>query len=134
MKKLLIAVAFLLVANLGMAQDAAFKADVEKLIQLAGANAQMDIAKKQVVAMVPADKKEAFSKEFDAIIKPVREKQVAFYLKEFTADEVKQLIKFYESPLGKKMSEKAVKQAETSIADSQEIGMEIQGLMMKYMQ
>lgn len=134
MKKLLFAVTFLFVANFAMAQDAAFKTDVQKLIQLAGANSQMDIAKKQVVDMVPAAKREAFGKEFDAIIQPVREKQVAFYLKEFTHDEVKQLIKFYESPLGKKMSEKAVKQAETSMLDSQEIGMEIQGLMMKYMQ
>jgi len=134
MKKLLFVVAFIMAANLGMAQDAAFKADVEKFIQLAGANAQLDIAKKQVVAMVPADKKDAFSKDFDAILKPIRDKQIAFYLKEFTHDEVKQLVKFYESPLGKKMSEKAVKQAETSVADSQELGMEIQGLMSKYMQ
>jgi hypothetical protein len=61
------------------------------------------MAKKQVSGMIPADKKEAFLKDFDALMKPFQDKQEQFYLKEFTADEIKQIIKFYESPLGKKL-------------------------------
>lgn len=134
MKKILLAFAFLLVANFAVAQDAAFKADVKKLLQLSGANNQMEMARKQVASMVPADKKEAFNKDFDEVLKPVIEKQEKFYLTEFTHEEVKQIIKFYESPIGKKMAEKAVKLAESSIADSQELGMQMQEIIMKYMQ
>lgn len=134
MKKIIIAVFFLFVANIVTAQDAAFKADVQKMLSLSGANSQMEIAKKQVLTMIPAAKQEAFKKEFDDVLKPLLEKQVAFYTAEFTHDEVKQIIKFYESPLGKKMAEKAVKQSEKSIEDSQQIGMDINNLVMKYMQ
>ena len=134
MKNIFIAALFFLVANVAMAQDAAVKADVKKLIQLAGANAQMDLAKKQVLTMIPAAKQEAFLKEFNAILQPMVDKQVNFYIAEFTADEIKQMIKFYESPLGIKMAEKALKQSEASMQDSQEIGGEINSLVMKYMQ
>ncbi|MFP9098206.1 DUF2059 domain-containing protein [Flavobacterium sp. RHBU_24] len=134
MKKIFIATVFFLVANIGMAQDTAFKADVQKLLQLSGANSQMELAKKQVVTMIPAAKQQAFLKEFDAVLKPMVDKQVNFYIAEFTHDEVKQIIKFYESPLGKKMAEKALKQSEASMQDSQEIAGEINNLVMKYMQ
>lgn len=134
MKKIFITAVFFLVANIGMAQDAAFKADVQKLLQLSGANSQMELAKKQVLTMIPAAKQEAFKKEFDAVLQPMVDKQVSFYIAEFTHDEVKQIIKFYESPLGKKMAEKGLKQSEASIQDSQGIGEEINNLVMKYMQ
>lgn len=132
MKKILFVVAFVCAANFVSAQDA--KADVKKLIQLTGASAQMDMAKKQVSGMIPADKKEAFLKDFDALMKPFQDKQEQFYLKEFTGDEIKQIIKFYESPLGKKFTDKNVKLAEQNMADTQEMMGKMQELMMKYMQ
>jgi len=134
MKKLLIAVAFLFVANFAVAQDAAKTADVKKLLQLSGANAQMEVAKKQVLAMIPKEKQEAFMKEFDASLKPISESQETFYLTEFTTDEIKQIIKFYESPVGKKVAEKSVKQAEGNMTKMQEWSVEMQGILMKYMQ
>nr|WP_322625760.1 DUF2059 domain-containing protein [uncultured Flavobacterium sp.] len=132
MKKLLFVVAFAFAANFASAQDA--KSDVKKMMLLTGSNSQMEMAKKQVGGMVPADKKEAFLKEFDAIMKPFQEKQEKFYQTEFTADEIKQLIKFYESPLGKKYTEKNVKLSEQNMAASQEMMGQVQELMMKYMQ
>lgn len=134
MKKLLFVVAFILAANAGMAQDAAFKADVKKLLQLSGANAQLEVAKKQVTAMIPAAKQTEFAKEYEKVIQPAIEAQEKFYLTEFTPEDVKQIIKFYESPVGKKIAEKATKQAESNMQTMQEMGMEMQGLMMKYMQ
>jgi hypothetical protein len=132
MKKLLFVVAFAFAANFASAQDA--KSDVKKMMQLTGSNSQMEMAKKQVSGMIPADKKEAFLKEFDAVMKPFQEKQEKFYQTEFTADEIKQLIKFYESPLGKKYTEKNVKLSEQNMAASQEMMMQMQELMSKYMQ
>lgn len=132
MKKLLFVAMFAFAANFASAQDT--KSDVKKMMQLTGSNSQMEMAKKQVGGMVPADKKEAFLKEFDAIMKPFQEKQEKFYLTEFTADEIKQIIKFYESPLGKKYTEKNVKLSEQNMAASQEMMGQVQELMMKYMQ
>lgn len=132
MKKLLFVVAFAFAANFATAQDA--KSDVKKMMLLTGSNSQMEMAKKQVSGMIPADKKEAFLKEFDEVMKPFQEKQEKFYQTEFTADEIKQLIKFYESPLGKKYTEKNVKLSEQNMAASQEMMMQMQELMSKYMQ
>lgn len=134
MKKLVFAVAFILTANFGMAQDAAFKNDVKKLLELSGASAQMDVAKKQVIAMIPAEKQEAFLKEFEESLKPVVAVQENFYLNEFTHDDVKQMIKYYETPVGKKLAQKSVKLTEANMAVLQEWTMELQGIMMKYMQ
>lgn len=132
MKKLLFVVAFAFAANFASAQDA--KSDVRKMMQLTGSNSQMEMARKQVGGMVPADKKEAFLKEFDALLQPYFEKQEKYYQSQFTAEEIKQIIKFYESPLGKKYTEKNLKLAEENMAASQEMGMKMQELMMKYMQ
>lgn len=132
MKKMLFAVAFILTAHLGMAQDAAFKSDVDRLLDLSGSTAQMDVAKKQVIAMVPADKQAEFSKEFEASLKPVIQVQKDFYLKEFTHEEVKQIIKFYESPVGKKLAQKTSKLTEATMPAIQSWSMELQSIIMKY--
>ena len=134
MKKLFFAFVFILAAQLTFAQDDAYKADVKKMMELTGSTAQMEMAKKQVMAMIPADKQEAFSKEFEASLKPVLEEQQKFYMTEFTHAEIKELIKFYSSPLGKKLAEKNTKLAEQNIQTMQEWSMELQGIMMKYMQ
>lgn len=129
---MLFAVAFILTAHLGMAQDAAFKSDVEKLLDLSGSTAQMDVAKKQVIAMVPADKQAEFSKEFEASLKPVIQVQKDFYLNEFTHEEIKQIIKFYESPVGKKLAQKTSKLTESTMPAIQSWSMELQSIIMKY--
>jgi hypothetical protein len=132
MKKLLFAAMFVLVANVAMAQSQAFKDDVKKLMVLSGTNAQVDFAKKQVVSMVAADKQQAFLKDFEASLKPLFDAQENFYLTEYTHDEVKQLVKFYESPVGKKMAEKNAKLTEVTMPVIQQWSMELQGLIMKY--
>lgn len=129
---MLFAVAFILTAHLGMAQDAAFTNDVKKLLDLSGGNAQIEMAKKQVIAMVPADKQAAFSKDFEESLKPLLKVQQEFYTKEFTHDDIKQLIKFYESPVGKKMADKSAKLAEATMPAIQSWSMELQSIIMKY--
>lgn len=132
MKKVFFSVLFILAANFAIAQTQAFKDDVRKLLVLSGSNAQIEFAKKQVLGMVPADKQTAFIKEFDASLKPVLDAQENFYLTEFNHDEVKQMIKFYESPVGRKMAEKAAKLTETTMPVIQQWSMDLQSLIMKY--
>ena len=49
-------------------------------------------------------------------------------------DSIKAMLAFYESPVGKKMNEKAAVISEKSMAALQDLNGEIQALVMKYMQ
>lgn len=133
MKKLLFVFAFALASQFGFSQED-FKADVKKVIEMSGANASMDAAKGQVLAMVPSDKQEDFIKEFDVIVNSITEQQVKNFMEVYTHDDVKEMMKFYESPVGKKIQEKAPILAEKAMAMQQANMMQIQSLVMKYMQ
>lgn len=136
MKKLVVAVAFVLAAQVGMAQtqDEAFKKDVLKVLDMSGANAQMKSAKDQILKMIPAGKQAAFLVEFDATLPALNDKIAKIYMETYTPEDVKNMIKFYESPVGKKISEKAGILFEKSQAAGQEWGEGLQGMVMKYMQ
>ena len=132
MKKLLLSIAFLLIAQITTAQDASFKADVLKLISISGADAQIKIVKPQILNMVPENKKENFSKEFDASIPNLLDKMANIYLEIYTHDDIKAMIVFYESPTGKKMKEKAAELGQKSMQAGMEWSQELQGLITKY--
>lgn len=132
MKKLLLSLAFLLIAQISMAQDANFKADVLKLISISGADAQIKIVKPQILSMIPESKKENFSKEFDASIPVLLDKMANVYMEIYTPEDIKAMIVFYESPVGKKMSEKAGELGQKSMQAGKEWSMELQGLIAKY--
>lgn len=133
MKKLILAVAMILVSQLGMAQDA-FKEDVIKVLKASGSGAQMELAKEEVMQVIPEEKRADFSKDFDASLPSLYDKMAKIYMEAFTHDEVKQMLKFYDSPVGKKVTEKAGELAGKNMAAGKEWGEELQGLMMKYMQ
>lgn len=133
MKKMLLAAIFMLAAQLGTAQVSdAFKADVKKLLEISGSTGQMEAVKKQIVTMVAVEKQADFNKEFDASLAPLLKAQEDFYTKEFTHDEIKQMIKYYESPVGKKYVQKMQSLEEAITEVSQEWGMKIEQLLMKY--
>ena len=133
MKKLVLAFLFILVAQFGMAQDA-FKQDVVKYLELSGQRKTFEILTKDLVKNVPAQKQVDFKKELDASLAELMNKMADIYVKEFTHDDIKTAIKFYESPVGKKISGKSEILFEQAQAVGQEWGMGLQGLMMKYMQ
>lgn len=132
MKKLLLSIAFLFVVQITIAQDAGLKADVLKLISISGADAQIKLVKPQVLNMIPENKKESFSKDFDASIPSLLDKMAKIYMEMYTADDIKAMIAFYESPVGKKMNEKAAELGQKSMQAGQEWSLELQGLMAKY--
>ena len=134
MKNLFIAIVLFLSVNVSSAQDAAFKEDVLRVIKLSGSTGMMDVAKKQILGMVPQAKQAAFLVEFEATMPALYDKFAAVYMKEYTHDEIKAILKFYETPIGKKMAEKAAPIYEQSLASSQEWAQGLQAMMMKYMQ
>lgn len=134
MKKLIVTFALVLAAQVGFAQDAAFKNDVKKVIEMTGASAQIDVAKKQILGMIPEAKQAAFLKDFDATMPSYFDKVADVYMKEYTHAEIKEMIKFYETPLGKKITSKAGVLTEKTMEAAQAWGVELQNIMMKYMQ
>jgi hypothetical protein len=134
MKKLLVAVAFAFVTHVGFAQDEAFKKDVLRVIEMSGATNQMKSAKNQILQMVPKEKQAAFIIEFDATLPSLYDKMATIYMEEYSKEDIKAMIAFYESPVGKKINEKSGVILEKSQAAGQEWGQGLQTMMMKYAQ
>ena len=134
MKKILIAVVFAFVSNAGFAQDDAFKKDVLKVIEASGAANQMKTAKNQILQMVPKEKQAAFIVEFDATLPALYDKLAVVYMETYTKEDIKAMLAFYESPVGKKINEKAGDLFEKTQKAGQDWGQGLQGMMMKYAQ
>ena len=134
MKKIIFVFVCMLAAQFSIGQDDAFKKDVTKLLEISGSGAQMEVAKAQIINMIPADKQAAFLVEFNATLPSFYEKLAKVYMEVYTPQDVKEMIKFYESPTGKKMASKAGELTEKSQAAGQEWGASLQPMMMKYMQ
>lgn len=139
MKKLLIAAAFMLVAHVGVAQtkpaaNPAFKKEVIRLLELSGTNAQYEAVLAPIIKSVPAEKQAEFKKEVTESLKGLTDKIADIYMEEFTPEDVKTMIKYYESPVGKKAASKAGVLAEKGQAAGMEWGQSLQGVMMKYME
>ncbi len=133
MKKLFITGAFFFIAHFAIAQDA-FKTDVLKVIQQSGAAAPMQMAKEQVMESVPLAKRADFSKEFDATLPALYEEIAKIYMEVYTHEDVKQMLKFYDSPIGKKMADSLGEITKKSTVAGQDWGMELQSVMMTYME
>ncbi|MEM8521463.1 DUF2059 domain-containing protein [Flavobacterium sp. PL12] len=132
MKKIVIAAAFMFVANIATAQDS-FKADALKVIEISGAAGPMQMAKEQIMQNIPEANKIEFSKDFDASLPSLYEKLAVIYMETYTQDDIKEMLKFYNSPLGKKISNSTGELYKKSTAAGQEWGAGLQGMMMKYM-
>lgn len=133
MKKIVAVCAFAFISSVGFAQDKASREDVVKVIESSGALGQMNAAKAQILEMIPKDKQPAFLIEFEGITKKVTDKTIDIYLAEFTKEDIKSMLAFYNSPVGKKIAEKSSVIAEKSQESMMELQTEVQALVMKYM-
>lgn len=134
MKKIILTAVFAFATYSGFAQDEALKKDVLKVIELSGSGGQMAAAKKQLLGMIPKEKQAAFIIEFDALMPKIYDASAKVYMEEFTKDDIKAMLAFYESPVGKKMAEKSEVIATKTQEGMAALQGEIQALMMKYMQ
>jgi hypothetical protein len=133
MKKVFLTYAVIFIASIATAQDS-FKADALKVIEISGAAGPMQMAKEQIMQNIPEAKKTEFSKEFDASLPSLYEKLAVIYMETYTQDESKEMLKFYNSSIGKKISSSTGELYKKSTAAGQEWGAGLQGMMMKYMQ
>lgn len=134
MKKIIITVAFMLVAQLGMAQDEAYKKDIMKVVENSATVNQIKALKSQILKQIPEDKKAAFTIDFDATFPTLYDKLSKVYMEIYTKEDVKALVAFYDTPIGKKMIEKEPGLNEKAQESLKEWGEGLQSTMMKYMQ
>jgi len=134
MKKLFIALALVLSVQFASAQSEDFKKDVVTYIKMSGAAANMTAVLEPVIEQIPADKREDFKKDLESILPGLYDKMAVSIMKHYTHDDIKKMMEFYNSPIGKKIQEVTPKMTKEQMQAGQDWGMELQGILMKYMQ
>jgi uncharacterized protein len=135
MKKTILTIAFVALAQMGFAQeDAAFKSDVIKVIEKSGSGNILSSYKDQILQTIPSDKHAAFTVEFETLMSKINEGTAKIFMEEYTKEDIKAMLAFYESPVGIKMKEKSGIIMTKSQETMMELQGEIQALVMKYMQ
>lgn len=134
MKKLLIAASFILTVQFASAQSADFKKDAIEYLKLSGGLSTITTVLEPIIEKMPADKRADFKKELELTLPSLYEKTAEAMMKYYTHDDIKKMIDFCNTPIGKKMKEVAPKLAKEQMQAGQEWGMELQGILMKYLQ
>lgn len=141
MYKFLFIIGLCLAACVCNGQQSESEKDILKLLEVNGSAATYDLAFEQMVAQykmmkpnVPQVFWESAKRDvFDKEIVELNKKLIPVYQKCFTADEIKQLIAFYQSPLGKKLTEGTTKVSKESMQIAQTWGMALGGKLNKYL-
>jgi hypothetical protein len=135
MKKIILLGVFLLAFSAQAQENAVYKNDAVALIKATGAGASFDGAISQIgtAVGVSQDKNEKYTAEANGTLKGLYEKMAELYTAEFSHDEIKELLKFYDSDLGKKMASKQMLLSQKGMMMGQKWGMEVQAIAQKYM-
>jgi hypothetical protein len=105
-----------------------------KLIVKSGANGAIDSAKKQIFNRIPDKNHQSFSKEFEASLPKLHEKLALVYMELYSHEDIKDLLQFNETPIGKKMSTNTGLIMEKSMEIGSQWGQdELQTIITKYL-
>lgn len=115
------------------AEDVAYKEELSKMMKLSGTLAASENMVPQMVEMIKQSAPNvptAFWDEFVAkwkkkMVDKVVELYVPIYKKYLTLDDLKKIVAFYESPVGKKLGEATPKMTMEGMQLGQKLGMEI---------
>jgi hypothetical protein len=132
MKHLLLAFVLLFAFTINAQEDSEFKSETIEFIKLTGATKAFDDAIDQIGVMVSQDNKAAYKKEAEATLDALYDEMATLYMTEFTKEEIKELVKFYNTAIGKKLATKQVALAQKGMMMGQSWGMKVQGIAQKY--
>lgn len=132
MNKIIFTLVSIFLFQFNYAQDEAFKKDALKLIEISGATSQMKLVKNQFIKFIPKDKQNDFTKDFEASLPQMYEDYAKVYMKLYTHEDIKAMITFYESPVGKKIYLNADEMSQRSHAAGQVWMLKLQDLVNKY--
>ncbi len=139
--KLVILLAFVFAGFGAFAQTDPFEADILKMQQINGSSGTTDAMFGQIVAQLKSAKPEvteakwaALKKDvFDVEVNDLKKMLVPVYKKLFTPEEVKAIIAFYESSVGKKLAEQTPQITTESMQVTQQWGMGLFGKIQAYL-
>ncbi len=132
MKKIVIIASFMLFGSVVMAQDTP-KQNAIKYMELSGQMKAFEYLTDELSLNVPEASRPAFKADLNKSLVGLKEEFANMYMKEFTPQELKEMINFYESPVGKKLTSKYDVIYEKSQVIGQEWGTDLQAIMMKYL-
>lgn len=138
MKHFITAIALLFVAQFAVAQsqDETFKKDALQLVELSGGIDNMTYAvEKAIASRMPSDKSAEFMNELKQNVFPKLKSIIAEeYTKFYSHEEIKALIKFYESPLGQILVKRQKEMLPSLMKSSEKWNQrDLMPLLMKYM-
>lgn len=135
MKKIVIAATLLLSVQFASAQTADFKKDVVTYIQVSGSASQMTAVLEPILENLSAEDRTAFNKELQEKLPSLYDKMAESLMQYYTHEDVKKMIEFYNSPVGKKIQQTTPKITKDLLKVGQSWGVaELQPLIMKYLQ
>jgi len=138
----LLCIAVILVASIVVkAQTEPTDADIIKMQQVNGSAGSIDAMYPRIVAQLKAAKPGVTEEQWAAVKKEVFDVEVAelskqlipIYKKHFTQEDVKAIIAFYESPIGKKLAEQTPLISTESMQASQTWAMGLFGKIQAYL-
>lgn len=133
MKKITL-ILFLMFASIAFAQDqkTAYEKDAIELVKLS--NNSVEVALEPIYSTLEETKREEFKKEIQPVLENMYQKFSEIYMEEFSHEEIKGILKFYNSELGKKLLDGQAEVMKKSMAIGQEFSMEVMPIYQKYMQ
>ncbi|OBQ54951.1 DUF2059 domain-containing protein [Tamlana sp. s12] len=132
MKNFLLASLLLVVSFVNAQTNEEFKNEAIEFMKLTGATSAFDAAIDQLGTSVPADKKEAYTIEAQETLTGLYNQMADLYMSEFTHKEIKDLIAFYNSPLGKKLVSKQLSITQKAMNLGQNWAVEVRDVANKY--
>jgi len=132
MKNLLLAFVLVFTLSVNAQEDADFKAETIEFIKITGSAKAFENAIDQLGNMVSQENKEAYKKEANGTLDELYGELATLYMQEFTKEEIRELVKFYKTDLGKKLASKQVALAQKGMMMGQSWGMKVQGIAKKY--
>ncbi|QWX83686.1 DUF2059 domain-containing protein [Cellulophaga sp. HaHaR_3_176] len=134
MKKLFFAIILLATLSIQAQENSAIQAKGIELIKVSGGASAFEDAIAQIGAGVGADNKEAYKAEANGTLNDIYLQLGVLYAEEFTENEIDELLKFYETDLGKKLSVKQNLISQKAMMIGQSWGAKVAQIAQKYAQ
>ncbi|MGA1227299.1 MAG: DUF2059 domain-containing protein [Tamlana sp.] len=134
MKKILLVCTFVftLSSQIQAQDNSEFKKETIEFLKITGAGEAFESAIAQIGAMVSEENKEAYTKEAMGTLDGLYGKMAELYMAEFTQNEIKELVAFYNTDLGRKLATKQLGLTQKAMIFGQSWGMEVQEIAQKY--
>ena len=132
MKKIILLAAFVVAFATQAQGNTTYKQETIEFIKITGSGAAFEGAISQIGMSVSEDKKEAYIKEANGTLEGLYVNLADIYMKEFTQAEIKELVAFYKTDLGKKLASKQMSLGQQGMMLGQSWGMEVGVIAQKY--